>query len=105
MRPVAQPPDVQSFRNFFTVKLVNSGLWYREAEAVMEQIEDVKGAESMKGRWNDRVADYPPVMSSVLWLHVRHAAIDYLKATKPQHFALAVLEKTLKQHETLDSTN
>lgn len=72
--------------------LVAHGLWPEEAERVMEYVAKAPENEPMEGRWTDSFDDYPPAIKNLAWMSVRRGAIEWLKANKPSHFALLVME-------------
>jgi len=70
--------------------LENHGLWDDEAKTVIELVKVEQ--PSMDGRWNDDVSGYPDAIVITLWMSAKRNAIEYLKANKPEHFALWLLE-------------
>lgn len=70
--------------------LVDHGLWPNEATAVMDKAK--ANLPEMEGRWNESCDNYPPQLFGVLWISIKSVAIEHLKATKPMHFALALLQ-------------
>lgn len=80
-----------SIRERLEAELVNHGLWPEEATETLNKAEVAKENEAMKGRWNEDVTGYPPQLMSVLWLSIKTTAKEWLKAEKPNHFALAML--------------
>lgn len=71
--------------------LVNRGLWEDEAKTIVAEAEKEKSLESMQDRWDEDIAGYPSPVLAVVWVSVKHHAVEWLKANKPQHFALAML--------------
>lgn len=72
-------------------ELVNHGLWDDEAKTVVTEAEKEKSLEAMQGRWDEDTTGYPAPLLAVTWMSVKHHATEWLKANKPQHFALAIL--------------
>lgn len=72
--------------------LVANGLWPEEAEKVMEVVMRAEENEVMRDRWADSFSDYPPVIKTMAWMSAKQHAVEWLKANKPEHFALRCLE-------------
>ncbi len=81
-----------SIREKMKEQLEESGLWPNEADAVMTRAEAAPMLACMKDHWTRDAATYLPSLFVVTWISVKAVAIDYLKETAPQHFALAVLQ-------------
>lgn len=73
--------------------LFDHAMWPEEAKAAVELMAADPTQESMKGRWDSQTDGYPEVLVRVLRITVKKFAIQWLKANKPKHFALAVLEE------------
>ena len=71
--------------------LVEHGLWEDEAKKVVAEAEKDEGLSAMQGRWDGDITGYPVSVLSVTWTAVKHLAVEWLKANKPEHFALHVL--------------
>lgn len=76
-------PD--SIYNTIRTALYNNGLFENQAEAVLDRV--IAQSEPMKGRWNDRVSDYPPAITTVLFLSAKLEAVKYIDENCPQHWA------------------
>lgn len=72
--------------------LVGHGLWPDEAKTVTDKVVTEPAAEVMRTRWTEPAGGYPPQLFNVIFMTARRCAIEYLKANKPKHFALLVLE-------------
>ena len=71
--------------------LEDGGLWPIEADAVVELLMELpEMVETMKDRWFDKMDGYPPQMKSVLWMSACDAAVTWIDANKPKHWARAV---------------
>jgi hypothetical protein len=81
-----------TIREKMTSLLVNHGLWPKEAAEVMRREVEAAPNELMRHRWDDPAEDYPQPLLVALWVGVRTRAVSYLKETKPEHFAIRVLE-------------
>ena len=71
--------------------LVNHGLWEDEAKTVIAEAEKHESLKDMLGRWDEDTASYPDQLLAVVWMSVKNLATEWLKANKPNHFALAIL--------------
>ncbi len=59
----------------------------KRKEAEERAIAQAKEAEvtiDMKERWGDAVEDYPPVMVNVLWVSVKHIAVEWIDRELPE---------------------
>lgn len=74
----------------FETMLVSKGLWPQEAKVALERV--IANDPSMEGRWDDECEGYPDSLLVSIWMNVRRHAADYLKETKPKHFAIRMLE-------------
>ena len=81
-----------TIRQALTETLVNHGLWPEEAQRVLDAFEADDDNDPMRGRWHEQVTAYPPTLLAVLAVSAKDAAIAWLKANKPKHFALMILE-------------
>jgi hypothetical protein len=78
--------------------LVEHGLWDNEAVIVVEKAKEAPNLVSMiegHDRWADDVSGYPTGLLATVFVSVKYIAIDWLKAEKPMHFALPMLEGSL----------
>ena len=64
--------------------LVEHGMWPGQAQAIVDRVKAAKRNESMEGRWDDQIEDYPPQMLAVLWMSVRTEALVYIDENCPQ---------------------
>jgi hypothetical protein len=62
--------------------MVEHGMWEDDTQTVMD-IVTANTENSMYGRWNDEIDDYPPQMIPAVWLGVKYAAYQWLDANKP----------------------
>jgi len=75
--------------------LFENGLWEEEAKQVVKRMETPDEAGKLPPICECLDKDdvgYPPQLLAVARLCARSAAINFLKETKPQHFALYLLE-------------
>lgn len=63
--------------------LDSNGMQAAQAEQVLEMLVNDRGQESMKGRWDGDVSEYPPVMEKLILLSVKHFAIEWIDANLP----------------------
>ena len=80
---------IQTVRGTIEEALVNHGLRPDEAKAVVDRFAKSPGCEAVK--WGDPAEAHPKELLAVLWISAKSIAIEYLKETKPTHFALGVL--------------
>jgi hypothetical protein len=83
--------NMATIRKTLEDTLVRHGLWPEEATKIMDEVQESDIQESMRGRWSDDVSGYPQHLITVLWVSVKHQAVEHLKTNKPKHFALAIL--------------
>lgn len=76
-----------TFIEYFKKYFEDRGLWSEEANAVIEIMQADKANESMSGRWTDKVEEYPPQILSVLGMGADRAAVEWIDANKPHHWA------------------
>lgn len=67
--------------------LVGNMLWPKEAAEVMGAVEAAPENAAMAGRWNDGADAYPPQMLAVLAATANAAALAWMDAHCPKHFA------------------
>lgn len=65
--------------------LTKRGLWPHEATAVMDNLK--AGTPAMEGRWDEDAEGYPDSLFAVLVMSVDQAALEWIDANKPKHFA------------------
>lgn len=80
-----------SIRDHLHKRLVDNGCWPDEATAILAGMAEDKDSRTLTERWHEDESAYPPQLIGVAWFGTRKAAIAYLKANKPMHFALAIL--------------
>lgn len=79
-----------TFKTFVSEWLVEHGLWPDEAEKVVEiYSEQIK---EMRGRMNDHIEGYPRSLLAAVLMGVRRVAVNWLEASKPNHFSLHLLK-------------
>lgn len=76
-----------TFTQYLTDHLTNHGLWPNEAGAVIDQWLETPPGEPMQGRMSDHTQGYPDAMMAVLMLSINSAAVQWIDANKPKHFA------------------
>ena len=72
-------------------ELIDHGLWEKEADAILEEAKADPANELMKDRWTDDAEGYPRPLLGILWIGIKSKAVDWLKANKPDHWALSML--------------
>lgn len=82
---------IMTIREHLENMLVNHGCWPDEAKASINLIEESEASDEMRGRWDEPADGYPDELMAVLWLWAKKKAIELLMATKPNHFAIAIL--------------
>ena len=70
-------------------KMVDSGLWDKEATAVLEQIKikDTPTCKMLAPILNKEWEAYPIQFRAVAWLATKKAVIKYMDDNAPEHFA------------------
>jgi hypothetical protein len=78
-------------RKKIETELVNRGLWPKEAEAVMKELEADKSSVPMQGRWDEDETAYPSQLFAVLLMAAKTKAVEWIDTNKPMHFARSLL--------------
>jgi len=82
-----------TIRDKLLEELVSHGLWEDETNAILDTLEN--DTPSMTGRWHEDVNNYPPQMFAVLLISAKAAAVKYIDANCPNHFARIILTQSL----------
>lgn len=77
----------------FKDDLENNGLFPEEAAAVLVSYVNGPLGEAMKDRMNEPADGYPEPVLTVAWLGVKRAAVEWIDANHPQHWARAVFTR------------
>ena len=77
-------------REKFVKMLYDNGLFEKEAEAVIEHYVNSPIGADMKECLNEDEANYPKPMMAVVWVGIKHSAVEWIDANHPQHWARAV---------------
>jgi hypothetical protein len=75
---------MKTFENHVKQYLVNGGFFENQAEQVFEVVKNAKENESMAGRWDDNIDDYPEVMARVVLLTTRRLALEWIDENAPR---------------------
>ncbi len=74
-------------------RLQDHGLWPEDATAafdfMLEKHRDVSWIKDVK--WNDPVEAYPASFFAVALITLKDAAVEWIDANKPEHYARAIL--------------
>lgn len=70
-----------TIREHYTQYLEGNGLLPGQAASVMDAVE--ANDDPMKGRWQDQVSDYPPLMIRALVLSVNAEALAWIESNCP----------------------
>lgn len=81
-----------TFREFFTDRLTEQGLWEDESAEVIASYLSSEVGEPMNGRFDDSMEDYPKTLLVGVWLGIKDAARNWIDKNKPQHFARLMFE-------------
>ncbi len=73
--------------------LEDNGLWGDEPAKVLAAMKASPANEAMQGRWDDDVAGYPAPLMAVLIMGANRAAVEWIDANKPKHFARAMFAR------------
>jgi len=60
------------------------GMFENDANAVVDAMMADEANESMNGRWNDKVSDYPRPLLAVLVLSLNRAAVAHIEKNCPK---------------------
>lgn len=72
-------------------ELTDHGLWPKEATTIVEEFSQQPEQKGVSFS-TDPSTGYPAPLLAVLKASVKRAALDWLKANKPQHFAIHMLQ-------------
>ena len=86
-----------TLEQYFTEKLEENGLWANEAKAVIEKAKASEFFESLKGRWNSDIKDYPLPTLPAIWVSLKSVAASWLEENAPQHWALPMFQHQAAQ--------
>lgn len=76
-----------TFRKEIQTRLYNNGLFENQANDVIAMYLNGPLGEDMKSRFDDKVSSYPGSMLPVVWISIKHCAVEYIDAKCPQHWA------------------
>ena len=68
-------------------QLVGNGLFDSQADAVIELMKASKANAAMSERWGDSPGEYPPAIAILAWLSAKRAAVEWIDANAPSHWA------------------
>lgn len=74
-------------RDKLTEMMVNSGLWPKEADAVIKSLDDDENYKALVDVLNKPWEEYPHPFHGVAWATIRNLALKWIDANKPMHFA------------------
>lgn len=75
-----------TIRDLLYGRLLGSGLFDSQAEAVLQMVYD-EGDKELKTRWHDNYEDYNPIVIDVLWVSVCRNTLKFIDANCPKHWA------------------
>lgn len=82
-----------SVAELITKNLFDSGLSAEEAVRIVTQLQANPAMSAMKQRWSDAASEYPESLMVVVWLSAARAALTYIDAECPSHWARAIFAK------------
>lgn len=82
-----------TFEKWMRDRLINSGMFPDQVDAVVERVKAAPENESMAQRWNDDASGYAPQMLSILWLTTKRHALEYIEAECPQAWFKPLFEE------------
>ncbi len=68
---------------YFVDQLFQRGLFEDKAKQIVEAVKNDQVNESMQGRWDDHMDDYPEPLLVVLWLNVKDHALLWIEENVP----------------------
>lgn len=86
-----------TIRDFCVQYCTQRGMFDSQAEAVVEQMMADPALESMAGRWDDRVSDYPQPMLAVLVMSLRSNAVSWIEENLPKAWYKPMFDGTAEQ--------
>ena len=91
-----------NFYDFCIGELVNRGMFENQAKEVMQRVM-TKENDTMAGRWQDKVSDYPPALKGVIWMGVEHETLEYIKENCPEAWFRPVFDKDHPMRKEFES--
>ena len=76
----------------FTKALVDNGMFPNQAAEVMTAAKSSEILADMGHRWSDNVERYPPQLFAVVWMTIRHIALEWIDANVPLAWYRPVFE-------------
>ena len=71
----------KTFREVAFCYLTSHGMFERQADEVMAELEN---SDDSMARWSDRASDYPEVMTKLVILATKKAAIRWIDRCQPR---------------------
>lgn len=71
-------------------RLIAHGLCPHEAADITATLKESEGAK-MADRWAEESDAFPPELPALMWFMAKQHAMAYLDATRPRHFARAII--------------
>lgn len=73
-----------TFEEYIHGRLTDCAMFPEQVTAVIERVKSAPDSEAVALRWSDRIEDYPPFMVKLLWLTVKHHALEYIDSECPE---------------------
>ncbi len=80
-----------NFYDFFINQLVQNGMFDNQAKAVVDKV--MGNNPQMEGRWGEKTTEYPQNLTNIIWLSVKHEALEFIKENCPQAWFRPMFDK------------
>jgi hypothetical protein len=77
----------ETFETKLHAYLVDNGLFPSQADEIMAVFQSSESMKSMNRRWDDSPGDYPQAIIATLTLSINAAALEWIDANCPKHWA------------------
>jgi len=89
-----------SFELWVRAELQKNGLSETDSVAVLDIAkEDDAFTSTFKGRWNDDINGYPPMIKSLVWMSLKPIALQWCEDNCPEAWFKPMFMSTEKQKE------
>ncbi len=77
----------KTFEQALTDKLIQHGMFDSQAKEVIEIAKkNEMFKDTMEDRWHDKIDGYPPMIMNIMWIGLKHIALEWIEQNKPQAF-------------------
>ena len=73
-------------------RLFECGLFPEQAEEIFQAVKNSDENQSMATRWNDKPADYPPIVFNLVWHFTKQHALEWIDDNCPEAWNRSLFE-------------